>query len=174
MEDAEKSLSQGKQQNQDQQGQNQQNQGQQEQGQQGQGQQGQQGQGQQGQGDQQGQGQQPGGQSPSDSAVASQGRALEGLHKGAEQLAKALQQGRGQQPGGQQGEGQAEGAGDEDPLGRPMANDPVLDPNARLNMEGLPAVERAQRVLEELRRRLADPWRSKEELDYLERLLRPY
>jgi uncharacterized protein (TIGR02302 family) len=170
MEDAEKSLSQGKQQNQDQQGQNQQNQGQQEQGQQGQGQQGQQGQGQQGQGDQ------PGGQSPSDSAVASQGRALESLRKGAEQIAKSLQQGRGrgQQPGDQRGQGQAEGAGDEDPLGRPMANDPTLDPNARLNIEGLPAAERAQRVLEELRRRLADPWRSKEELDYLERLLRPY
>jgi hypothetical protein len=29
-------------------------------------------------------------------------------------------------------------------------------------------------VLEELRRRLADPWRSQEELDYLERLLKPY
>lgn len=175
MEDAEKSLNQGQQQNPDQQGQ-QRSQGQQDQGQQGQGQQGQQGQGQQGQGDQQGQGQQPGGQSPSDSAVASQGRALQGLRKGAEQLAKSMQQGRGrgQQPGEQQGPGQAEGAGDEDPLGRPMAKDPVLNPNAKLNLEGLPAAERAQRVLEELRRRLADPWRSQEELNYLERLLRPY
>jgi hypothetical protein len=181
MEEAEKSLNQGQQQQspdqqgQDQQSQNQQNQGQQDQGQQGQGQQGQQGQGQQGQGDQ-GEGQQPGGQSPSDSAVASQGRALDGLRKGAEQLAKSMQQGRGQgqQPGSQQGPGQAEGAGDEDPLGRPMANDPTLNPNARLNLEGLPAAERAQRVLEELRRRLADPWRSQQELDYLERLLQPY
>lgn len=83
-------------------------------------------------------------------------------------------QGQGQQPGGQEGPGQAEGAGDTDPLGRPMADDPVLNPNSRLNMEGLPAAERAQRVLEELRRRLADPWRSQEELDYLERLLKPY
>jgi uncharacterized protein (TIGR02302 family) len=179
MQDAEKSLSPGRQQGQDQQGQSQDNQGQQPQGQQGQGQQGQQGQqqgGQQGQGDQ-GQGDQQGqGQSAGDSAVASQGRALEGLRKGADQLAQAMQQGQGQgqQPGSQSGEGQAEGAGDQDPLGRPMANDPVLNPDARLNMEGLPAAERAQRVLEELRRRLGDPWRSQEELDYLERLLKPY
>ncbi len=83
-------------------------------------------------------------------------------------------QGQGQQSGSQQGPGQAEGAGDEDPLGRPMADDPALNSNARLNMEGLPAAERAQRVLEELRRRLGDPWRSQQELDYLERLLKPY
>ncbi len=170
MQEAEKSLNAGRQQGQDQQGESQQ---------QGQGQQqGQEGQGQQGgagQGDQQGQ-QQGQGQSPGDSAVAAQGRALEGLRKGADQLAQAMQQGQGQgqQAGNQQGPGQAEGAGDEDPLGRPMADDPVLNPNSRLNMEGLPAAERAQRVLEELRRRLSDPWRSQEELDYLERLLKPY
>ncbi len=132
MQDAEKSLSPGRQAGQDQQGQSQDSQGQQPQGQQGQGQQGQQGEqqgGQQGQGDQ-GQGDQQGqGQSPGDSAVASQGRALEGLRKGADQLAQSMQQGqgRGQQPGSQSGEGQAEGAGDQDPLGRPMANDPVLN-----------------------------------------------
>ncbi|MGP8232154.1 MAG: TIGR02302 family protein [Methylovirgula sp.] len=169
MEQAEKSLSPGHQQGEDQQGEAQQSQGQQDQGQQGDGQQGSQGQGDQGQ--QEGQG-----QSPGDSAVAAQGRALEGLRKGAEQLAQAMQQGQGQgqQPGSQEGPGQAEGAGDTDPLGRPMADDPVLNPNSRLNTEGLPAAERAQRVLEELRRRLADPWRSQEELDYLERLLTPY
>ncbi len=146
MEQAEKSLSPGRQQGEDQQGEAQQSQGQQDQGQQGDGQQGSQGQGDQGQ--QEGQG-----QSPGDSAVAAQGRALEGLRKGAEQLAQAMQQGQGQgqQPGSQEGPGQAEGAGDTDPLGRPMADDPVLNPNSRLNMEGLPAAERAQRVLEELR-----------------------
>ena len=39
---------------------------------------------------------------------------------------------------------------------------------------GPPAAERAQRVLEELRRRFSDPSRPREELDYLERLLRRY
>jgi hypothetical protein len=32
--------------------------------------------------------------------------------------------------------------------------------------------QRAQRILEELRRKLGDPNRSQEELDYFERLLR--
>ena len=39
---------------------------------------------------------------------------------------------------------------------------------------GIPAAQRAQRVLEELRRRLADPFRPREEMDYLERLLKRY
>jgi hypothetical protein len=35
-------------------------------------------------------------------------------------------------------------------------------------------VQRARRILEELRRRLGDPSRPQEELDYLERLLKDY
>jgi uncharacterized protein (TIGR02302 family) len=178
MKDAEKALEQG-QQNQGQQGQGQQ--GQQGQGQQGQQGQGQQGQGQQGQG-QQGQGQEGQGESPGgDKAVEAQGRALEALRKGTEQLAQSMQQGgegqgneAGQQQGDQSGEGQAEGAGDTDPLGRPMGNDPAFDPRSPFNPMGIPAAQRAQRVLEELRRRLSDPSRSQEELDYLERLLNLY
>ncbi len=128
-----------------------------------------------------GQGQSPGGESPGGSqgggqAVAAQGRALEALRKGAEQLAQAMQQGGEGQgaEGDQEGTGQAEGGGDTDPLGRPLANDPAFDPHARFDPMGIPAVERAQRVLEELRRRLSDPSRPQEELDYLERLLKPY
>jgi uncharacterized protein (TIGR02302 family) len=139
----------------------------------------------QGQGGQ-GQGQSPGGQTQgqgqgASNAVGAQGRALEALRKGTDQLAQSMQQGGqgqgaegGEQPGDQEGEGQAEGAGDTDPLGRPLANDPAFDPHARFDPLGIPAAERAQRVLEELRRRLSDPSRSQEELDYLERLLKPY
>jgi uncharacterized protein (TIGR02302 family) len=134
----------------------------------------------------QGQGESPGGQDEGGSqgggnqAVEAQGRALEALRKGANQIAQSMQQGgqgqgaEGNQPGDQEGQGQAEGAGDTDPLGRPLANDPAFDPHARFDPMGLPAAERAQRVLEELRRRLSDPSRSQEELDYLERLLKPY
>jgi uncharacterized protein (TIGR02302 family) len=133
----------------------------------------------------QGQGQSPGGQDPGGSqgggnAVEAQGRALEALRKGTEQLAKSMQQGgegqgaEGDQPGDQEGAGQAEGGGDTDPLGRPLANDPAFDPHARFDPMGMPAAQRAQRVLEELRRRLSDPSRPQEELDYLERLLKPY
>jgi uncharacterized protein (TIGR02302 family) len=133
----------------------------------------------------QGEGQSPSGQDQGGSqgggqAVEAQGRALEALRKGANQLAQSMQQGgqgqgaAGDQPGDQEGQGQAEGAGDTDPLGRPLANDPSFDPDARFDPMGIPAAERAQRVLEELRRRLSDPSRSQEELDYLERLLKPY
>jgi uncharacterized protein (TIGR02302 family) len=169
MKDAENALSQDQSQ-----GQNQGNQGEQNQGSQDQGQGG------------QGMGQSPGGQDQGGSqgggnAVGAQGRALEALRKGAEQLAQSMQQGGegqgadGNQPGDQEGPGQAEeGGGDTDPLGRPLANDPAFDPHARLDLMGMPAAQRAQRVLEELRRRLSDPSRPQEELDYLERLLRPY
>jgi hypothetical protein len=37
---------------------------------------------------------------------------------------------------------------------------------------GESASQRAQRILEELRRKLGDPTRPREELDYFERLLR--
>jgi uncharacterized protein (TIGR02302 family) len=130
----------------------------------------------------QGQGQSPGGQDQGGSqgggspAVEAQGRALEALRKGADQLAQAMQQGGEGQgaEGDQEGAGQAEGGGDTDPLGRPLANDPAFDPRARFDPLGIPAAQRAQRVLEELRRRLSDPSRSQEELDYLQRLLNLY
>ena len=57
-----------------------------------------------------------------------------------------------------------------DPLGRELGDQ-------RGSMEGAlnggaDVAERARRVLEELRRRLADPNRSSDERDYLERLLK--
>jgi hypothetical protein len=39
-------------------------------------------------------------------------------------------------------------------------------------MAGATPAQRAQRILEELRRKLGDPSRQQEELDYFERLLR--
>ncbi len=64
-------------------------------------------------------------QGDADEAVDAQGRALEGLKKGAEGMAQQMQemaegQGEGQQDGGQQPgqQGQA-GTRDDDPLGRP-------------------------------------------------------
>jgi uncharacterized protein (TIGR02302 family) len=115
-----------------------------------------------------------------ESAEDAQGRALEALRRGAQNLAQQMQQGEGQ-PGEEAGEdegdsnpsGHAQGSKDTDPLGRPMASDP-FNPRARFDPMGVPAAQRAQRVLEELRRRLADPSRSREETDYLERLLKRY
>jgi uncharacterized protein (TIGR02302 family) len=119
------------------------------------------------------------GQQGRESAVDAQGRAIESLRREAQNLAEQMQQGEGQ-PGQQsseeEGEGgplQAQGDEDSDPLGRPLSADP-LNPRARFNPLGVPAAQRAQRVLEELRKRLSDPSRPREEMDYFERLLKPY
>ncbi|PNG28058.1 TIGR02302 family protein [Methylocella silvestris] len=122
----------------------------------------------------------------SDSAVEAQGRALDGLREGAQKLAQAMgQQGEGEGQGQAQGEGQGEGQegpgqqgqyGQDgtDPLGRPSGRERAFNPSAKYDPMGVPAAERAQRVLEELRRRLGDFSRPREEMDYLERLLRRY
>ncbi|MEA2839904.1 MAG: hypothetical protein QOF41_1234 [Methylobacteriaceae bacterium] len=123
------------------------------------------------------------GQSGRGQAVDSQGRALEALRRGAQQLAQRMQQqGEGdpsdqaEDDGGETPDGQPRQAGRDgraDPLGRPMANDPY-NPRSRYDPLGAPPAQRAQRVLEELRRRIGDPSRPQEELDYLDRLLRRF
>ncbi|ACB93710.1 TIGR02302 family protein [Beijerinckia indica] len=118
-------------------------------------------------------------------AADAQGRALQSMRQGAEKLAESLQRRQGEQGSGEgEAEGQAEGEeegpsnqgrrGSSDPLGRPTAGNPVFNPGAKFDPLGVPAAQRAQQVLEELRRRLSDPHRPREETDYLERLLRPF
>jgi len=161
------------------------------QGQQGQrGEQGQQGQGQQGQGGDQGDGEDGLDQADSamgdatgrlgdgnaDGAVDSQGRALDALRKGAQSLAEAMQQGDGDQPGDGPGNprGRQQGAANStDPLGRPMRHNEFTD-DYTVKIPGEIDVQRVRRILEELRRRLADPSRPQIELDYIERLLKDY
>jgi uncharacterized protein (TIGR02302 family) len=113
-------------------------------------------------------------------AVGSQGRAIEGLRKGAQALAEQMQQQAGDQPGDDQGPGNPNGPmrqgrnnANPDPLGREQ-HDKRDNSRSLYDPLGVPAAQRAQRVLEELRRRLSDPLRPREELDYLERLLRRY
>ncbi|MDH2311332.1 TIGR02302 family protein [Methylobacterium brachiatum] len=117
-------------------------------------------------------------QGDADEAVDAQGRALEGLKKGAEGMAQQMQemaegQGEGQQDGGQQPgqQGQA-GTRDDDPLGRPTKGRDMSDGRVRVPTADESAVQRARRIMEELRRKLGDPTRPREELDYFERLLR--
>lgn len=121
------------------------------------------------------------GQGARGEAVDDQGKALEGMRKGAKKLADAMQKGEdGEGQGESDKEGQGEKGsqegqqtGDADPLGRPRGGNP-FNTNSKFDPMGVPAAQRAQRVLEELRRRLGDPSRPREETDYLERLLRPY
>jgi uncharacterized protein (TIGR02302 family) len=112
-----------------------------------------------------------------DGAVESQGQALDALRKGAQSLAEAMQQGDGD---GQQGDGpgkglgrQQNGANGSDPLGRPLHGREFGD-DLTVKIPGEIDVQRVRRILEELRRRLADPQRPQVELDYLERLLKDY
>ena len=111
-----------------------------------------------------------------DAAVDSQGAALEALRKGAQKLADAMQPGDGDQPGDGPGNTkgrQQAGANGTDPLGRPMRHNEFTD-DYSVKIPGEMDVQRVRRILEELRRRLADPARPQIELDYIERLLKDY
>jgi len=113
------------------------------------------------------------GQGDAQGAVDSQGRALSQLRRGAQAMADAMQQ---QGPGEGQGfpDGpEAESAERTDPLGRPVRNREFGDDNT-VKVPDEIDVQRARRVLEELRRRLSDPSRPQIELEYLDRLLRDY
>ena len=123
------------------------------------------------------------GESGQGKAVGAQGKALEGLRKGAQQLAEAMQKGEGEgseqadddgqdNPGEGQKQGQKQGRNKGDPLGREQGSQG--QENRAGNLTGVPAAQRAQRVLEELRKRLGDTARPREETDYLERLLKRY
>jgi uncharacterized protein (TIGR02302 family) len=116
------------------------------------------------------------GEGNADGAVDSQGQALEALRKGAQSLAEAMQQGdgdgQGDTPGNRAGRQQS-GANGNDPLGRPLHGREFGD-DLTVKIPGEIDVQRVRRILEELRRRLADPQRPQIELDYIERLLKDY
>ncbi len=115
------------------------------------------------------------GQGNSDSAVDSQGRALDALRKGAQGLAQSMQQQMGQGPGqGRAGRlGQSRADQDTDPLGRPLRGRDYGD-DSTVKVPGEIDVQRARRIIEELRKRFGDFARPQEELDYIERLLKDY
>jgi uncharacterized protein (TIGR02302 family) len=114
------------------------------------------------------------GEGNADGAVDSQGQALDALRKGAQSLAEAMQQGDGQGQGdgpGMRAGRQQGGNQTDDPLGRPLHGREFGD-DVTQKIPGEIDVQRVRRILEELRRRLADPQRPQIELDYIERLLK--
>ncbi|HVX99261.1 MAG TPA: TIGR02302 family protein [Pseudorhodoplanes sp.] len=116
------------------------------------------------------------GEGNADDAVDAQGRALEALRKGAQGMAQSMQQQMGQGPGGPGQPGrnaQGRAQQDTDPLGRPLRGRDYGD-DVTVKVPGEIDVQRARRILEELRRRFADPNRPQIELDYLQRLLRDF
>lgn len=104
------------------------------------------------------------------SAIGEQGRALEALREGAQGLQKQMQ-GEGGEGQGVEATGKQGGEKGRDPLGRDRNGARGGATDGRLS-DAVGAAQRAYRVLEELRRRLADPNRSGQERDYLERLLK--
>jgi hypothetical protein len=109
-------------------------------------------------------------------AVDAQGRAVESLRKGADKLAEQMRGQEGQEgEEGEEGQGRGKGRGrgrfgqGRDPLGRSQGGKSAS--HEKYDPLGLPPAQRAHRVQEELRRRLGQPERPTEELDYLQRLL---
>jgi len=107
-------------------------------------------------------------------AVDAQGRAVQALRKGADRLAQQMR-GEGdesaEEEGGSPGRRGRRGKG-RDPLGRASGDGNRPDLSGKYDPLGLAPAQRAHRVQEELRRRLGQPERPQEELDYLQRLLR--
>lgn len=113
------------------------------------------------------------GQGQDGPAVDAQGRALDALRRGMEGMAQQMQQmqqGEGNdQPGGGAG-GEQTTQRDADPLGRPLRDRGMSD--GSVVVPGPDAAARARQILDELRRKMGDPSRPQEELDYFDRLLR--
>jgi uncharacterized protein (TIGR02302 family) len=115
------------------------------------------------------------GEGDADSAVDSQGRALDAMRKGAQGLAQSMQQQgmMGPGPNGRPGRGQARAQQDTDPLGRPMRGRDYGD-DVTVKVPGEIDAQRARRILEELRKRFGESFRPQLELDYIERLLKDF
>ncbi len=94
-----------------------------------------------------------------------EGRALESMRQGTRSMA--------QQMAGAPGQGNGFNQGNRDPFGR-------TQPDSEMGDSGETAlpndfdVQRARTILDELRKRLGEPARPPMELDYLERLVKPY
>lgn len=109
------------------------------------------------------------GEADGEGAVGEQGRALEALRRGAQDMMQQMQQAMQGEDGGRQEGGRAQGA-DRDPLGRPRATTgPDFGNSVKVPDEI--DVQRARRILEEIRKRLGNALSPELERDYLERLL---
>jgi hypothetical protein len=120
------------------------------------------------------------------SARIAESKAIDDLRKGGQDMQRQREQNSqmavipGAREAGEQGEDDAQEGGDEDgphdPLGRPLkqgVGGRAADDNSVHvpdNMEQL----RSREIQQELRRRGADRQRRREELDYIDRLLKPF
>ncbi|MEM0944382.1 MAG: DUF4175 family protein, partial [Pseudomonadota bacterium] len=108
-------------------------------------------------------------------AVEDQMDALDSLNEGAQALSEQMQNGQGDvgATGRGQNDGQGQELGETDPFDRQLGSDgSSLGRDTRVPYRS--AIDRAREILEELRRRSAEPERPELELDYLERLLEQF
>jgi uncharacterized protein (TIGR02302 family) len=105
-------------------------------------------------------------QNDKDTALGDQSEALDQMRKGAEKMAEGMSKGGSSRYG-------ENGDQPRDPLGRPQR---FQGPDAGNSVKVPDEIDmqRAREILEELRKRLAQPARPTQELDYYERLLRRF
>ena len=109
------------------------------------------------------------GDAQGEQAVGEQGRALEALRKGAQDMMQQMQQAMQGEQGGSE-EGGRQQSADRDPLGRPRATTgPDFGDTVKVPDEI--DVQRAREILEAIRKRLGNALSPEIERDYLERLL---
>ena len=115
------------------------------------------------------------GEGNADGAVDSQGRALEALApRRAEPRAVDAAAGQwARAPASPAGSVQPRAQQETDPLGRPLRGRDYGD-DTTVKVPGEIDVQRARRILEELRRRFGENFRPQLELEYIERLLRDF
>jgi uncharacterized protein (TIGR02302 family) len=107
-------------------------------------------------------------------ALGDQGRALQALRQGAEDMMNQMMQAMGNQQGDAEGEGPDQNgnrsADDRDPLGRPRATTGP-DFGSRVQVPDEIDIQRAREILDAIRKRLGDQLSPEIEKRYLERLL---
>jgi hypothetical protein len=106
-------------------------------------------------------------------AGAAQKGVLDALRDSAKALAQELMKRNGQGTGQGNGNGKDQGEGNEDPLGREEGAGSG-GAGGTVKLPDQSELRRARSILEELRKRAAQPGRSKEELDYIDRLLKQF
>lgn len=99
-------------------------------------------------------------------ATREQSRALQEMREGAQEMAQQMQQNSPQRYG-------QNGDTPRDPLGRPQRSEGP-DQGTSVKVPDQIDIQRAREILQELRRRLGDPMRPSQELEYIERLLRRF
>ncbi len=95
-----------------------------------------------------------------------EGRALESMRQGTRSMAEEMARAAGHGNGNNQT--------NRDPLGRRQQDGSLLDNGDSVKVPDEITVQQARRILDELRKRLGEPARPPVELDYLERLVKPY